>query len=451
MAKSVSAGGPPSEVDVVIVGAGVAGLAAMRVLEDRGLRTCILEARDRIAGRILTLHDQRLPHAIELGAEFIHGSAPELVEITEAARIVPYTIDGSRWQMRGGRLQHMSDYWKRMHTVVRHLKSEGEDESFGEFLSRRPGGRGAGEARGLALQFVEGFHAADAQLISSKALADGGIPGEDPEEQRQMRIPDGYHRVAKWLARGLEDRIALETVVERVEWERGAVSLRARARNGGAMTVTARAAIVTVPLNVLFGDQGEGAIQFAPTLPIIDKMRTRLTMGSVVRVVLLFRDRWWTEKLRALPSEASLDAMSFLYGGLGDFPVWWTLHPAHLPAMVGWVGGPAAARLAGLSVAEKRDRAVAALAKNVGVSKRRLESQVEDFWTHDWVTDPFARGAYSYPLVGGAQAAKQLARPVANTLWIAGEAADAEGRTGTVTGAIGSGRAAAKAAARALS
>jgi len=303
----------------------------------------------------------------------------------------------------------------------------------------------------LALQFVEGFHAADAQLISSKALADGGIPGEDPEEQRQMRIPDGYNRVAKWLARGLEDRIALETVVERVEWERGAVSVRARAKNGGAMTVTAPAAIVTVPLNVLFGDQGEGAIQFAPTLPIIDKMRTRLTMGSVVRVVLLFRDRWWTEKLHALPSGASLDAMSFLYGGLGGFPVWWTLHPAHLPVMVGWVGGPAAARLAGLSVAEKRDRAVAALAKNVGVSKRRLESKVEDFWTHDWDTDPFARGAYSYPLVGGAQAAKQLARPVANTLWIAGEAADAEGRTGTVTGAIGSGRAAAKAAARALS
>src|SRR5947207_2774136 len=207
-----------------------------------------------------------------------------------------------------------------MHTGVRHLKSEGEDESFGEFLSRGPGGRGAGEARGLALQFVEGFHAADAQLISSKALADGGIPGEDPEEQRQMRIPDGYHRVAKWLARGLEDRIALETVVERVEWERGAVSVRARARNGGAMTVTGRAAIVTVPLNVLFADQGGGAIQFAPTLPIIDKMRTRLTMGSVVRVVLLFRDRWWTEKLHALSSGASLDAMSFLYGGLGDFP-----------------------------------------------------------------------------------------------------------------------------------
>jgi len=79
-----------------------------------------------------------------------------------------------------------------------------------------------------------------------------------------------------------------------------------------------------------------------------------------------------------------------------------------------------------------------------------VESQLEGFWTHDWDTDPFARGAYSYPLVGGSQAAKQLSRPIENTLWIAGEVADADGRNGTVHGAIRSGRAAAKSAARAI-
>src|SRR6266550_6367254 len=68
-------------VDVVIVGAGVAGLAAMRLLEDQGIRTHVLEARDRIGGRIFTVRDDRLPHAIELGAEFIHGSAEETVRI----------------------------------------------------------------------------------------------------------------------------------------------------------------------------------------------------------------------------------------------------------------------------------------------------------------------------------------------------------------------------------
>ena len=71
-------------------------------------------------------------------------------------------------------------------------------------------------------------------------------------------------------------------------------------------------------------------------------------------------------------------------------------------------------------------------------------------WTHDWNLDPFARGAYSYSMVGGKNAAAQLAKGVEGTLWFAGEAADAEGRNGTVNGAIGSGRAAAKAVKRAL-
>ncbi len=442
---------PPSEADVIIVGAGVAGLAALRELEDRGLRTSVLEARDRIGGRILTLHDARLPHAIELGPEFIHGSAPELVQILEDARIVPFTIEGNRWRMRGGRMQHVDDFWKRLQEVMRHLKSDGEDESFADFLSRAPGGRTAGDARALALQFVEGFNAADARLISAKALANGGNPSDDPEQQRLMRTTEGYHALAEWLARGLDHRILLRTVVDRIEWERGTVSVRARQIDGTTTTVTAHAAIVTIPLDVLFAADGEGMIEFSPSVPIIDKMRTRLKMGSVVRVVTLFKDRWWTEKLRAAPSGASMDALSFLFGDSGDFPVWWTLHPAHLPAMVGWVGGPRATRMAGLSSEEKRDRAIASLAKNFGVSKRRVESQLEDFWTHDWDTDPFSRGAYSYPLVGGSQAAKQLSRPIENTLWIAGEAADAEGRNGTIHGAIGSGRAAAKSAARAIS
>jgi monoamine oxidase len=59
---------------------------------------------------------------------------------------------------------------------------------------------------------------------------------------------------------------------------------------------------------------------------------------------------------------------------------------------------------------------------------------------HDWIADPFSRGAYSYARVGGDDASKRLARPVEDTLYFAGEAADPEGRTGTVHGAIATGR-----------
>ncbi|HKR08712.1 MAG TPA: FAD-dependent oxidoreductase, partial [Gemmatimonadaceae bacterium] len=201
-------------VDVAIVGAGVAGLAAMRGLADAGLSVCVLEARDRIGGRIHTMHDPRLPHAVELGAEFVHGSAENLVQLAKEARLAPFTIEGDHWRPRGGRLTHAKDYWGEMHKVTRYLSEEGKDESVADFLERSPGGTGAGPARTLTQQFVEGFHAAQPEKMSAKALAEGGAPSEDREEQRMMRFPTGYNGVVRWLARGLDERIMTGRVVE---------------------------------------------------------------------------------------------------------------------------------------------------------------------------------------------------------------------------------------------
>ena len=424
----------------------------MRVLEARGIRTCVLEARNRIGGRIHTLRDPRLAHPIELGAEFVHGRVPELLEIIRDARLLAYVIEGDEWQSRGGHLKRLDDFWKRLHPVMRHLKAEKADRSFAEFLADAPGGRSAADARAMARAFVEGFHAADARRISVRALAEGGSPSEDAEEQWQMRIADGYERVPEWLARGFRDRIVTDAVVERIEWDQGSVELAVRYRNAASVTtIAARAAIITVPLGVLLAPAEEtGAIAFHPRPPILDHIRSRLTMGAAVRVVILFREPWWTDRLRAAPRGTSLNGMSFLHGDRGDVPVWWSLHPVQAPVLIGWAGGPPAQRLAGRAPAELQDRALSALAANLGVSRRRLARLVETCWAHDWQHDPFSRGAYSYALVGGVESARRLARPIGRTLWLAGEAAAPDGRTATVHGAIASGRAAAQSAARAL-
>src|SRR4051812_11773899 len=244
-----------------------------------------------------TLHDERLPHGIELGAEFIHGSAPELVELADEAGLTPFIIEGERWRPRGKKLVKAVDHWRELHKVMRYLPESGADESFEKFLDREPGGKSAGEARTLAKQFVEGFHAAQPQKISAKALAEGGAPSEDPEEQRMMRIPSGYDGVPRWLARGLDGRIVTDTMVTGVEWERGNVVISARATGDRKLSLRARAAIVTAPLSVLFAQPGEpGTIAFRPAPPVLEKMRGKLTMGSVQRVVLLFRELWWTAK-----------------------------------------------------------------------------------------------------------------------------------------------------------
>jgi monoamine oxidase len=172
-------------------------------------------------------------------------------------------------------------------------------------------------------------------------------------------------------------------------------------------------------------------------------------MGSVARITVLFREPFWESRaFRRKTKGESLANMSFLQSSDDDVPVWWTSSPVRGSKLVGWAGGPKAARLVARGPAEVETRAIAALARVLGVQRRRVASLVEQCWYHDWLNDPFTRGAYSYGLVDGSRSAKQLARPVDNTLFFAGEAADGEGRTGTVHGAMGTGYRAAAAVLR---
>ncbi len=437
--------------DVAVIGAGAAGLAAARALTEAGLDIQVLEARDRIGGRVLTHREPDLPIPIELGAEFIHGSAPEVDEIIRDARLTAIEVSGERWQARGKRLTKLEDFWEKLDRVMSKLPGRGKrDRSFQDFLDAAPGGRSLARERELARQFVQGFHAADVSRISARALADSGSPGDDASEQRMGRILDGYDRVPAWLASGLGDSIHLGTVVSRIEWKKGEVRIETMTNGtGSSLVVQARAAIITVPLGVLQAERGEeGAIRFFPDPPPL-RATSGLAMGAVTRIALWFDEAIWTKiPQRRMPKGTQPECMTFLHTQDEDVPVWWTAMPVRVPLLIGWAGGPPGQQLSGLDRDELLGRALRSLSRQLGMSRQRLTSHLGGWWSHDWQRDPFARGAYSYSLVGGADAARKLARPVEGTLFFAGEAADAEGRNGTVHGAIASGRAAAKLAMR---
>jgi monoamine oxidase len=175
----------------------------------------------------------------------------------------------------------------------------------------------------------------------------------------------------------------------------------------------------------------------------------QLAMGAASRVVLLFREPFWqAASMKRKTGGRSLGRMAFLQSSDRDIPTWWTAGPVRAPLLVGWAGGPRAMRLAAFEPEEVEARASAAIGRLFGMSRKRALSLVEDCWYHDWLHDRFSHGAYSYGLVGGSTAAKRLARPIADTLFFAGEAADTQGRTGTVHGAIGTGHRAAEAVIR---
>lgn len=446
--------GDPRTVDVAIIGAGAAGLAAARALIDQDISVVVLEARDRIGGRILTHRDPSTPVPIELGAEFIHGSAPELEEIVGRASLAAVDISGRRWQVVGERLRPADDFWERLERVMRRLdEKRTPDRSFESFLSKRPGGRRLAHDRRLALQYVEGFHAADPARVSERALAEGGSPGDDVRERRIGRVLDGFDRVIEWLAAPLGDRIRLSAVVTRVRWAPGNVSVEVRHPDGRSRpSIDARAAIIAVPLGVLKSPSGEaGAIEFEPELRTKRPALDHLAMGSVVRIVLRLSEPFWSSEWFAKHAKTEeLDTLSFLQTNDEDFSTWWSAYPVRAPILVGWRGGLRAGELSQLAQEEIQDRAINSLARQIGLPPRKLRGLVEAAWLHDWEHDPFSRGAYSYQTVGGVGAPRALARPLRGTLFFAGEAADVDGRTGTVHGAIATGRRAAEEVERSL-
>jgi phytoene dehydrogenase-like protein len=128
--------------DVIIVGAGAAGLMAARELQRAGKEVLVLEASNRVGGRILTLHDTNAGVPIELGAEFVHGEAPETNRLLDEARLASVPVLGDHYRSVRGEMSPQERVWKRMSRVFRLLDSDRKkDRSFQEFLDDKPGGK----------------------------------------------------------------------------------------------------------------------------------------------------------------------------------------------------------------------------------------------------------------------------------------------------------------------
>jgi monoamine oxidase len=418
--------------DVIVVGAGAAGLEAARMLRADGLSVLVLEARDRIGGRIWTRADPRVPLPIEMGAEFIHGAAPLTQHALGRAGLWSHEVHGDHRSPARGTLRPI-EYWPAIERILRRIDTDGADESVQEFLARRPGGRELAHDRSLTRRFAEGFHAADPRRISAQSIA--LEEGDVDEISRLGRVTQGYQGIVDWLARDLPIRLGRE--VRAIRWRRGHVTVEGRLPDGSTFRSSARAVIVTVPAGVLQAPRSaRGAIAFDPEPPRLRVGLTGLAIGSAVRVNVWFRHLPWNL------DDQEMKRLSFLDLVADPFQTLWTAYPARFPLGVAWSGGPRGAELARAPWHEVLRSLRAQLARELGTTPGRLRQAIRHVWWHNWDRDPYARGAYSYVRAGAGTPAKGLARPEQGTLFIAGEATEPEG--GTVEAALRSGRRAAR-------
>jgi monoamine oxidase len=204
---------------------------------------------------------------------------------------------------------------------------------------------------------------------------------------------------------------------------------------------TARRAIITLPLGVLQAPaDAPSAVRFEPPLRGKQAALGQLVMGQALRITLRVRSRFW----ESLPGGPDLRSMSYLLTDDPYIPVWWTPYPMMRPLLIGWVGGSKATQLTGQLEAVVLEQALESLAGTFGLSVEAVREQIEAWYFHDWQTDPYARGAYSYARVGGWGGHATLAEPIGDVLYFAGEATATDGHIGTVYGALTSGRRAAE-------
>ena len=432
---------------VIVIGGGISGLAAASKLGAAGIPVQLLEARDRLGGRIFTHHVSDFESPIELGAEFIHGTPPEIWDRVRTSEIETIEVDGDNWCASDKGINRC-DFFSQIDSILDEMDDSQPDESFLRFLERRfpnpTKDPKLEKAKQKALGYITGFEAADPDLVGVHWLVQSMRAEESIEGERAFRAKHGYGDLLEGFLRELASydvSVRTGTIVDRIQWSSGKVEVRAHNADGTVLLRTSRL-LVTLPLAVLKAERKFGAVQFVPPLPA-DKIAAlqKLEMGEVIRVVLRFRERFWDA---ISDGKQTLSDMSFLFSEDEWFPTWWTTMPERKPVLTGWAPFRAARRLSGQDDAFVRNQALRSLCRILGVSLRNLESWLEGFYFHDWQSDPFARGAYSYGAVGGDGAQRALAASLQNTVFFAGEATDTTGHNGTVHGAIASGYRAAR-------
>ena len=413
--------------DVLVLGAGIAGLTCARTLAESGQRVCLVEATDRVGGRILT---RRLAtQVVELGAEFVHGRPPELLALIAEAGLTLIERTGTQVSFDDGQLTADADSRNGMFDPLEDLRTyAGPDLSFKDYLAQSAFGLNTDAAQ-AALGYVEGFNAADATQISSISLGLQQAAEDSIDGDRLAHIAEGYDRLPQFVAdrfRTAGGDLRLNTPITAVHWGTGRVAFETSAGE-----LLASKAVLTLPLGVLQAS----TVRIVPEPTSILEAAALMRMGAVSRFTLLFRERFWQTQ----PPQPALHHLSFLFD-LGGLPsVWWTTHPEDTCALTGWVGGPRSKALLAKSEAELADFGCHALARLFHLPAETLRDQLEACVTHNWSTDPNFFGSYSYAGVGGARASSRLAEPIEHTLYFAGEHTDTTGHWGTAHGALRSG------------
>ena len=411
--------------DCIIIGAGAAGLMAAYELVKKKKHILILEARDRIGGRIYTLLPNGFSTSVQAGAEFIHGETPLTSQLLKAASMRSVETEGEMYQLKRGELLHRDFFENEWEVLLDELEEVKSDMHFVKFLNDRFPKEKHPDFHESIQKFVEGYNAADMNEVSTLALKKEWSADENPTQYRPV---GGYGNMIEHIANTIQKQNGILRLSQQVT--------EVQIKSGRAEVITASGdrfesehVIVTIPVSLL----QKGNIKFTPPLPRYEAAANGIGFGAVIKFLFEFKEPLWENS-----SSRSFPKMQFAFSDAA-IPTWWSQLPDRRPLLTGWLGGP--------GVKEIRqdkdflfDKATLSLAYILNMSQEEIQKQIQAWHIENWLTDPLSLGAYSYAKMESEEARKILREPVENILFFGGEALSEEAATGTVESALSSGK-----------
>jgi monoamine oxidase len=413
--------------DVIVIGAGMAGLCAARTLARRGASVTVFEAGAETGGRVLSARVSGWPRAIELGPEFVHGEASALLSLAAESGATLESADAAHYTKRGRAFVTGESFLPDLAEIFAAERGRSRDRTLAELVATSTLDP---PLAAMLTTFVEGFHAADVTRVSARSVARQMASFDEP----QQRLREGYDHLRRFaeedaLAHGV--RFVRSTPVERVEWRPGSATVH---------DVRAPCVVVALPLSILNARSGANAVRFEPDIVRARGALERLAMGHAFRVVFRLHEPVWNVD--------ELGPSAFLHAPDLQLPTWWTSLADGAPAITAWCGGPRALRLLEAEGPAVPDRAMHVLADLVERPLAAVSRLVAGTHFHDFTHDPRVQGAYPYALVGSDVSG--AFEPEDHTIFFAGDYVDPD-ELGTVGSAVERAVICAEAVLRALS
>jgi monoamine oxidase len=415
--------------DVIIIGAGAAGLIAARELSKSGLKVIVLEAKDRIGGRAYTINSQS-SEPIEGGAEFVHGKLPITLSLVKEAGLELIPVSGDAWQAKEGSLIKVESFIEGWPLLIQKLKELKSDITIKEFLDLNFSDPAHQEIKESITSFVEGYDAADPSNASTVSLREEWL---QENENEQFRIEGGYGKLMHYLESSSRDWNAsfyFNSPVKEIQWNKNKVTIV----TANLQSFHASKALITVPIGVLAANDKSYSIAFKPEIKDYINAAREIGFGSVIKIVLEFNSSFW-KQIHLKNQNDSLEDMGFIFSK-ASVPTWWTQHPKESNVLTGWLAGPKSKRYSNVKDEEIITLALISLSEILGLEIKVIKEQLKLSKVFNWNKDPFTQGGYGYAKLKTKEAKLTLNTPIENTIYFAGEGLYQGPETGTVEAAL---------------